>query len=139
MGIANDQRVRLRHLRMFLEVARQESIGRAAGTLHVSQPAVTKAVQELEEILGAPLFHREGRRVRPTAAGEVFLPHAGQALLAVRRGVESVTAGDSGPPIRIGALPTVAARIMPVAVLALTREAPTPRLRESTRGRTRSC
>jgi LysR family pca operon transcriptional activator len=129
MAPITDQRVRLRHLRTFLEVARQESIGRAAGALHISQPAVTKAVQELEEILGASLFHREGRRVRLTAAGEVFLPHAGQALLAVRRGIESVTAGASGPPIRIGALPTAAARIMPAAVLALMREAPAPSLR----------
>ena len=93
-------RIRLRHLRTFVEVARQDGIGRAAATLHVSQPAVTKAIQELEEMLGAALFLREGRRVRLTAAGEVFLPNAAQALTAIQRGVESVTAGDSGPPIR---------------------------------------
>src|SRR4051794_18970412 len=104
-----DNRVRLRHLRAFLEVARHDSIGRAALRLNISQPAVTKTVQELEQILGTALFHREGRRARLTAAGEAFLPHAGQALVAIRRGVEAVSSGDSGPPIRIGALPTVAA------------------------------
>ena len=122
-------RIRLRHLRTFVEVARQEGIGKAAATLHVSQPAVTKAIQELEEMLGAALFVREGRRVRLTAAGEVFLPNATQALTAIQRGVESVTAGDSGPPIRVGALPTVAARVMPAAVAALVREPGAPPLR----------
>jgi LysR family pca operon transcriptional activator len=126
---AAELRIRLRHLRTFLEVARERGVGRAAGTLHVSQPAVTKTVRELEGLLGAPLFHREGRRVRLTAAGAVLLPYAGQAMSAIRRGIESVTADGAGPLVRIGALPTVSARIMPSAVAALTRESPAPRLR----------
>jgi DNA-binding transcriptional LysR family regulator len=88
MPAAADQRLRLPHLRTFVEVARQEAIGPAAASLHVSRPAVTKAVQELEEMLGAALFVREGRRVRLTAADEVFLPNAAQALTAIQRGVE---------------------------------------------------
>ncbi len=126
---AKELRIRLRHLRTFLEVARERGVGRAAGTLHVSQPAVTKTVRELEEVLGAPLFHREGRRVRLTAAGEVLLPYAGQAMSAIRHGIESVTADGAGPMVRIGALPTVSARVMPAAMAALTREQPAPRLR----------
>jgi hypothetical protein len=55
-----EPRIRVRHLRTFLEVARQQGVGRAAGMLHVSQPAVTKSVQELEGLLGAALFFREG-------------------------------------------------------------------------------
>lgn len=122
-------RIRLRHLRTFLEVARERGVSRAAATLHVSQPAVTKTVRELEELVGAPLFHREGRRVRLTAAGEVLLPFAGQAISAIRRGLETVAADGGGPPVRIGALPTVSARIMPAAVAALTREPPVAQLR----------
>lgn len=126
---ATESRIRLRHLRTFLEVARARGVGRAAGTLHVSQPAVTKTLRELEELLGAPLFHREGRRVRLTAAGEALLPYAGQAVSAIRRGIESVASDGGGPLVRIGALPTVSARIMPPAVAALTSEPPAPRLR----------
>lgn len=126
---AAELRIRLRHLRTFLEVARERGVGRAAGILHVSQPAVTKTVRELEELLGAPLFHREGRRVRLTAAGEALLPYAGQAVSAIRRGIESVTTEGAGPLVRIGALPTVSARVMPAAVASLTREPPAPMLR----------
>lgn len=126
---AKELRIRLRHLRTFLEVARERGVGRAAGTLRVSQPAVTKTLRELEEVLGAPLFHREGRRVRLTVAGEVLLPYAGQAIGAIRRGIESVAIDGGGPLVRIGALPTVSARILPVAVATLIRESPAPRLR----------
>jgi LysR family pca operon transcriptional activator len=123
-----DRRLTLRHLRTFIEVARQGGVGRAARTLHVTQPAVTQAVRELEEILAVALFHREGRRIRLTGAGEIFLRHAGTAMSAIRQGIESVTADDGGPPIRVGALPTVSARIMPAAVAALLREQSAPRL-----------
>jgi LysR family pca operon transcriptional activator len=119
-----DQRIKLRHLRTFLEVARQKSVGAAANILHVSQPAVTKTIRELEEALGAPLFDREGRRIRITRHGEIFLRHAGMAISAVRQGVDSVVNAhqDEGPPLRIGALPTVSAKIMPRAISLFLKE-----------------
>ncbi|WP_276199215.1 pca operon transcription factor PcaQ [Chelatococcus sp. XZ-Ab1] len=113
-----DGRVRLRHLRTFLEVSRQHSIGKAAEVLNVSQPAVTKTIRELEAILGAPLFDREGRGIRLSHYGEVFLRHAGASIAAVQQGIDSVARARAGggPPIRIGALPTVSTRIMPRAM-----------------------
>lgn len=113
-----DFRVRFRHLNTFLEVARQQSVGRAADVLHVSQPAVTKAIRELEEALGAQLFEKDGRGIRITRYGEVFLRHAGTSVAAIQQGIDHVrqVRDGGGPPLRVGALPTTAARIMPQVV-----------------------
>jgi LysR family pca operon transcriptional activator len=113
-----DLPVKFRHLRTLLEVARQQSVGRAAEVLHVSQPAVTKTLRELEAAIGATLVERDGRGIRITEFGEVFLQHAGASLAAIQRGIDSVARAraNSGPPLRIGALPTVSARIMPLAI-----------------------
>lgn len=110
--------VKFRHLRTLLEVARQQSVGRAAKVLHVSQPAVTKTLRELESAIGATLVERDGRGIRLTQFGEVFLQHAGASLAAIQRGIDSVARArsNSGPPLRVGALPTVSARIMPRAI-----------------------
>lgn len=111
-------RIKFRHLHTFVEVARQKSVMKASQILHVSQPAVTKTMRELEEILGVPLLERDGRGIKITRFGDVFLRHAGTALTALRQGFDSVSqeVDGSGPPIRIGALPTVSTRIMPCAM-----------------------
>jgi LysR family pca operon transcriptional activator len=115
-----ESRVKFRHLHTFVEVARQKSIGRAAEALRVSQPAVTKTIRELEDVLGVPVIEREGRGIRITRYGEIFLRHAGAALTALRQGLDSVSQElfDTGPPLRVGALPTVSTRIMPRAMTA---------------------
>ncbi|MFC0220293.1 LysR family pca operon transcriptional activator [Pseudochelatococcus lubricantis] len=111
-------RIKFRHLHTFVEVARQKSVVKAAELLHVSQPAVTKTIRELEEILGVPVLEREGRGIGITRYGEVFLRHAGSALTALRQGLDSVSQErqGTGTPIRIGALPTVSSRVMPRAM-----------------------
>jgi LysR family pca operon transcriptional activator len=105
-------------------VARQKSVVKAAEILHVSQPAVTKTVRELEEALGVAMFERDGRGIRITRYGEVFLRHAGAALTALRQGMDSVSQElfDSAPPVRIGALPTVSTRVMPRAMTLFLAE-----------------
>jgi LysR family transcriptional regulator, pca operon transcriptional activator len=113
-----ENRIKFRHLQTFLEVARQRSVGRAADVLHVSQPAVTKTIRELETVLEVRLFEKDGRGIRITRFGEVFLRHAGASVAAIQQGIDSVSRAQasSGPPLRIGALPTVSARIMPNAI-----------------------
>jgi LysR family pca operon transcriptional activator len=117
-------RVRFRHLRTFLEVSRQKSVARAAETLNVSQPAVTKTLRELEAALGVAMVERDGRGIRVTRAGEIFLRHAGAAVTALREGIESVTrdGAAAGRPSRVGALPTVSAHIMPAAMQLFLKE-----------------
>jgi LysR family pca operon transcriptional activator len=119
-----DSRIKFRHLQTFVEVARQKSVMKAAELLHVSQPAVTKTIRELEEVLGVEVFERDGRGIKITRYGEVFLKHAGAALTALRQGLDSVTqerVGDA-PPIRVGALPTVSTRVMPRAMELFLKE-----------------
>ncbi|WP_026187196.1 pca operon transcription factor PcaQ [Ensifer sp. BR816] len=113
-----DARIKFRHLQTFVEVARQKSVVKAADLLNVTQPAVTKTIRELEEVLGVSVFERDGRGIKITRYGEVFLLHAGAALTALRQGLDSVSQERSGDvtPIRIGALPTVSTRIMPRAM-----------------------
>ena len=56
----------IRHMRIFLAVYRQMSVTRAAETLHMAQPAVTRAIQELERYYGVRLFERLGRGISAT-------------------------------------------------------------------------
>jgi LysR family pca operon transcriptional activator len=124
MKTMTESRIRLRHLQAFLEVARQRSVARAADTLHVSPPAVTKTLRELEEALGIAVVERDGRGIRVTRLGEIFLGHAGTAITALKRGVDSVRQDGAinRHPIRIGALPTVSARVMPLAMNLFLKE-----------------
>src|SRR4026207_100403 len=116
-------RVRFRHLQTFLEVARQKSVVKAAGLLNVSQPAVTKTIRELEEALGAAVFERDGRGIKITRSGAIFLRHAGTAITALRQGIDSVASGDDGGvPSRGGRLATAAARIMRYAMSLFLKE-----------------
>ncbi|OAP36990.1 LysR family transcriptional regulator [Sinorhizobium glycinis] len=126
-----DARIKFRHLQTFVEVARQKSVVKAADLLNVTQPAVTKTIRELEEVLGVSVFERDGRGIKITRYGEVFLRHAGAALTALRQGLDSVSQERSGegPPIRVGALPTVSTRIMPRAIALFLEEKTGARLK----------
>ena len=66
----------LRHLRYFVTVVDAGSFSRAAGAIHVAQPALSRQVLELEQIIGVELLHRSARGVRPTPAGQVLYGEA---------------------------------------------------------------
>lgn len=121
-----DRRIKLRHVEAFLEVARRRSLVRAAEALALSQPAVTKTLQELERILAVPLVKRDRRGATLTSFGEAFLPRASAAMLELEQAVRSVSRAEAraGWTARVGALPTVAARVMPRAILRFTAENP---------------
>ena len=94
----------LRHLRYFQAVAEELSYSKAARRLHIAQPALSRAVQELEHDLGALLFDRGGRAIRLTPAGAVLLRDA--ALIFERidetvRRVRRTAAGEEGE-LRLG-------------------------------------
>ncbi len=68
--------ITLRHLRIFEAVARHGSISRAAGELHLTQPAVSMQMKQLEEQIGVPLLEQIGRRTCLTEAGQALRVHA---------------------------------------------------------------
>ena len=72
--------VTFRQLRVFVEVARRLSFVRAAEALHLTPPAVTMQVKELESAVDLQLFDRQGRKVSLTTAGEYFLVYAKRLL-----------------------------------------------------------
>lgn len=78
------------NLRAFLLVAETGSFSLAAHKLHLTQPAVSKRVAQLEEQLNAPLFDRIGRTISLTEAGDALLPHARAVLLELQAAEQSV-------------------------------------------------
>ena len=70
----------LRHLRYFVAVGEEENMSRAAVKLHVSQPALSKQVRDLEDEIGFSLLQRTAKSVRLTEAGRVFLDSARAVL-----------------------------------------------------------
>jgi len=86
----------LRHLRYFVCVAEEQNIGRAALRLHISQPPLTRQIQQLEEELGAKLFHRTARGVDLTDAGRVLYDDARNILGLADRAAERASKAAQG-------------------------------------------
>ena len=84
----------LRHLRYFVRVAEAENVSRAALKLHISQPAVSRQIRDLEDEIGLPLLKRFGKSVRLTEAGRVFLNEARAILERTDEALRNVRALD---------------------------------------------
>jgi DNA-binding transcriptional LysR family regulator len=99
----------LRHLRYFVAVAEEEHYGRAAGRLHLAQPALSRQIQDLEAEIGFKLFDRLSRGVKISAAGRVFLEDARRILHEVNEATaraKRVASGQSGT-LRMGLIETI--------------------------------
>lgn len=79
------RRYTLRQLDTFLEVARELSISRAAEKLHVTQPAVSMQMRQLEEAVDMPLYEQTGRKIRLTDAGQDFQQYAIGAIAQLKQ------------------------------------------------------
>ena len=104
----------IRHLEIFVQVYRENSITRAAEKLYMTQPAVSVAIRELEKQYGVALFERLGRRLYVTGAGEALYARAVQMLEEFRgleQGLERKTALRVGGSVTLGnfLLPRMAA------------------------------
>ncbi len=114
-NILFNQRIRLRHLHAFVAVAQQGTLGRAAETLSLSQPALSKTLNELEELTGVRLFERGRLGAQLTTMGEQFLIHAVKVLEALNHAGQSFNEQINERPvvIRLGALTTAAMGMLP--------------------------
>jgi len=94
----------LRQLRQFVALAEHLHFGRAAASLHISQPPLSRSIQDLERTLGAKLFERTRRKVELTSAGTWFLDEARQLLARLERAVRTVAEMETGGAgtLRIG-------------------------------------
>ncbi|KHJ61095.1 LysR family transcriptional regulator, partial [Burkholderia glumae] len=113
-----DGRVKFRHLQCFLAVAQLGGVQKAAESLSITQPAVSKTIAELESILGVKLFERGRQGAQPTREARLFLPHASASVLALRQGVGLLAGESSGAAatLELGMLPTVAASLAPAVL-----------------------
>lgn len=112
----------IRHLRIFISVYEQESVTKAAAALNMTQPAVTRAIAELEEHYSRRLFERIHRRLYITEAGQQMYRQAVHICSLVDRMEEDMTDWEEAGVIRIGAGTTLGCVLLP-RVLSLFHQA----------------
>src|SRR5262249_3507497 len=116
----------LNHLAIFHAVAQTGSMTGGAERLGISQPAVSKQVQEFEKVLGVHLFDRIGRRVHLSQAGEVLADHARRLFALAQEAEEAVAevrAVGRGRLV-IGASTTIGTYLLPGVVAEFWRRYP---------------
>jgi DNA-binding transcriptional LysR family regulator len=117
------RRLRLRDLHIFFAVADCGSMAKAGARLRVTQPAISKAIGDLEAAIGVRLLARGPQGVEPTASGEALLRCGVAVFDELRQGIKSIehladpTAGD----VRIGCQQSIAATIMPPVIVELSK------------------
>jgi LysR family hca operon transcriptional activator len=117
----------LRHLRYFVAVAAHGSFNRAAEVLHLTQPALSRQVKDLEEELGVPLLVRGQNMVKLTESGDLFYEEAREVIARANEAVQRVRGEARSETLRVGYAPSIIAGIMS-AVLEKFQSA-TPRVR----------
>ncbi|ASM03047.1 LysR substrate-binding domain-containing protein [Serratia sp. TSA_130.2] len=128
------QRIRLRHLHAFVATAQQGTLVRAAQQLGITQPALSKTLNELESLAGERLFSRNRQGAELTAAGARFLQDASRVLDALNV-LGRTLASDSEAlpaPLHIGALPTTLVSLVAPVVVGLQQQSPGWRMQVTT-------
>lgn len=119
-----------KHLQLLVALDDLRHLGRVAHSLHVSQPAVSLALAELEKGLGLKLFERTPRGVLPNSYGECLIRHARTVLGTLAEARDELHALQSGAlgKVAVGALPAVTPGLVPQALLLLKKKAPQTRV-----------
>jgi DNA-binding transcriptional LysR family regulator len=120
------RRLKLRDLNIFLIVAKERSMSKAATQLAIAQPAISKAIADIEYTLGAPLFDRGSRGVEPTLYGRALIRRSVAIFDELRQSVKDIESllDPAVGEARIGSNGPLAAGFVPAVVEILTRRHP---------------
>ena len=118
-------------MRYFVAVAEMENVSRAALKLHVSQPALSRQIRDLEDEIGFSLLERTAKSVRLTDAGRAFLDNARALLQNADEAVTKARAVASAEPteLHVGYSPTPTAEILPKTLRAFQAAMPNVHVR----------
>lgn len=119
-------RLRARHLALLVTLADTLSIHRAAARLHMTQPAASKSLRELETLFGTQLFERHPRGLRPTAATQIVIDRARIMLVEMQKlgsDLELIANGALGK-VRVGMMPVAMPTLLSKVLLQLGNDAP---------------
>jgi DNA-binding transcriptional LysR family regulator len=118
--------LKLRHLRLLISLDEHRNVSRVATALNLTQPAVSKALAEIEDGVGLKLFERTPRGIMPTTYGVCLIDYARRIdmdLAGAREGLKSLALGTSGR-VSIGSLPAAASVLLPRALALFKKEFP---------------
>jgi DNA-binding transcriptional LysR family regulator len=120
------RRLKLRELRILTTVVQAGSMGKAAAQLALSQPAVSKAIAEMEHTLGVPLLDRTPQGIEPTLYGGALLKWAAAVFDDLRQGVREIEflADPTGGEVRVGSGEIMSAGLLPAVIDRLSRQYP---------------
>ena len=124
-------RLKTRQLLLLVALAEEGNIHRASEVLNMTQPAASKLLKDLEDVLGVSLFDRLPRGMRPTAYGEAMIRHARVALSSLNHAhdeVQALKAGRFGQ-VSVGAITTPGIMLLPQAIAQVKQTHPTLRVR----------
>lgn len=111
-------RLRLKHLELFRAVCEKQTLRKAADASNMTQPAATKLIREMEDMLGVALFHRDRRGMRLTLYGDVVRRHVEIVLADVSNMTHEVrlVAEGSAGHIRLGIIPSLASELLALSM-----------------------
>ncbi|MFC5497319.1 LysR family transcriptional regulator [Caenimonas terrae] len=123
-------RLKTRQLLLLVALDEEGNIHRAAEVLKMTQPAASKLLKDIEQVLDVPLFDRLPRGLRPTVYGEAMIRHARSALASLNHAHEEVLALKAGRygQVSVGAITTPGIMLLPQAISRVKQANPTLRV-----------
>src|ERR1700687_3715706 len=118
--------INLDQLRVFQAVAQASSFTRAAETVHLTQPGVSKHIKQMEEYFGTPLFDRLGKRVALTQAGEILFAATQEVMTSITAAEQRIEElkGLRGGKLVLGASFPIGIYVLPTILAAFRNQHP---------------